>query len=130
MKIETVRATSATNTYTSPNFVDHKELIFIFVIYTSDGSAGNRVLRFTLHNEAEDILWESNVVPTQAASLVRKYEFVPGVFRESAFAGTSVQTPFPTGMVLRANSHYTIFDTANISAGDSFIVVTQYKDAD
>lgn len=125
----TVRTTSATNSYTSSPFGKDVKFNFMQVIYTSDATVGNRQIRASLYDESDNIIWDSHAGAVQAASLEYHYEWLPGIYRETAFIDNSIQVPFPKDMIVPATYYFKVYDSANISSGDSMVLTMQYRDA-
>ena len=116
-----------TNTYSYTSDKD-RELVFVHAEYTSSATVGNRSITLELLNAADTVIGDWHVTPTQAASLVRHYEFMQGTYREATFdAAGTVQTPFPIGLVVPIGYKIRIRDTNNISATDTMDIGYQLK---
>jgi len=130
MATTTARVTSATNTYTSSVFQEAVKFNFMQVVYTSDATVGNRQIKAALYNSAGQVIWDSHAGAVQAASTAAHYEWLPGIYRETAFIDNSIQVPFPADMEVPGNYYFKIFDDTGVSASDSMVITMQYRTAD
>lgn len=117
---------SITGTNTGTITFNHAVVIIgMHVTYTSDATVGNRVLKLSINDLSAVKIMDSYAGLVQAASLVRSYEFVNGVHRETAFINGSVQVPIATGFVIPAGGSIIVNDASAISATDSYIAKIQ-----
>lgn len=124
------RFTSATNTYTTSKFTSETRCNWMRINYTSDATVGNRQIVTELYNGDGDLIWTCSAGAVQAASTVNNYLWMPGIYRETTFINNSLQVPFPTNMTLLGNWTLKVYDSANISSGDSMIIDMQHRDSD
>lgn len=129
MSVSTSRVTVATNTYTSSVFREPVKFNFMQVAYTSDANAGNRQIKAAMYDSSNNLIWDSHAGAVQAASNVYHYEWMPGIYRETAFVDNSIQVPFPADMVLPANYYFKVFDDTGVSASDTMVITFQYRSA-
>ena len=126
MEYYTERESVSTNTSTKI-FPATRELLFIHVIFTSDATAGNRQLEMELLDPSGNVIMDMHAGVTQAASLTRHYEFIPGIFRETAFIDGTINVPLPTGMAVPGGYSVRVKDNANVSVSDTMVIGWQYK---
>jgi hypothetical protein len=127
--ITTVTDTASDNnyTYTVPAG-EQAWLSWVHMVYTSDATVGNREIVMALLNDSDTELADFHSGAVQAASNVYHYTFLPGIYRETAFALDAIQVPFAQRFIIPAGWKIKIYDTANISSSDSISVSLQYQD--
>lgn len=117
-----------TNTYTYTMPAGHYSKVeWVHVQYTSSATAGNRQLRLDILNPSDVIRFDGHAGTTQAASLVRHYSFMRGIFRETSFADGELQIAIPQALYIPPGYKIKIHDSANVSASDSMIINMQYR---
>lgn len=122
--IETV--TNA-NTW-SKKFDRNSKIIFVHVDYTSDATVGNRQLRLSLINNSGTLVFDAHAGAVQAASLNYHYSFSQGVFRETSFVDSQIQSPIPMGIMIPAGYTLQIADSADVAATDDFVISYQVEE--
>jgi hypothetical protein len=100
---------------------------FAHIIYTASATVGSRYLAMGIYNGATLVAdWHAGAAIT--AGLTNQHiEFLQGVYRETSFINSTLQAPFPYGLVVPAGDSLKISDTAGISASDSFTGNVEYS---
>ena len=114
--------TSSTNTWTSAVLRDDYHLHWFHLIYTSNGTAGNRQIRAELLDQDGNVVYDISSGATQPASQAYHYNYLPGIFRETSFVNGEIQVPFPMFFVAKAGYRLRIRDVNNVAAGDSMAI--------
>lgn len=126
--------TSSTNTWSSDVYKKQVYLKWLHLRYTSDATAGNRWIALEIVDSAGTVIFDSHGGAAQPASKAYHHEFMPGIFRETAWINDkSIQVPIPVGIVIPANCYIKIADEgpaggAAISAGDSMVIAYQTEE--
>ncbi len=103
------------------------KLNFLHVIYTSDATTGNRQIMLEIIDSDGNVLANHVAGAVQAASLVRHYSFIQGIYRETSFIGDEIQVPIPQDLYLGPGYSLRVSDKNSISALDDTIVSFQVK---
>ena len=127
-KIETTTTSVSSNTHTSAIQRRNLKMKWMHVEYTSDATVGNRQIRVELLNAAGTHVYDARAGTTQAASLVRDYAFMWGTFRETSFVDGQIHVPFPQEIIVPANYTFKVYDQADISSSDSFVLSYQTEE--
>lgn len=116
-----------TVTYTAPSVYDI-QINFLHIVYTADATVGNRTVKLTYNNSVyAAVIIDLHSTVNQAASTIYHYEFLQGIYRETSVIVNTLQLPEPKDFYILAGESFTVADSANISASDSFTVAFQYK---
>lgn len=95
----------------------------LFLTYTSDATVGNRQIVLEFEDDSDNVLFQVTVGLVQAASLVYKYSFAPGLPDLTSVRNTThVMTPIPSDLWLGAEYVIRIYDATNVSTSDSMTV--------
>lgn len=120
--LSTTTTVVGTNTATLAAVAYPRQLIYAHSVYTTSATVGNRYIILQLiAADGTTVVgdWHTSAAIT-AGSTGYHVEFLPGTYRETAFdASHTIQTPFPTGLIIPANYSVKVLDIANISASDS-----------
>lgn len=104
-------------------------VLWLHVEYVSTATAGNRHLRFTYRDAADDVIGRSDTGVLQAASTTVVYNFLPGVARETTVVEGQLLTPIPTGLWLPAGFDMTIVDINSVDlTADDMVVQMQVEE--
>lgn len=122
-----VETVTNSNTWTK-KFDRNSKIVFVHVEYTSTATVGNRQLRLKLTNGAGTTVFDSHAGAVQAEGLNRHYSFAQGVYRETAFVDSQIQTPIPHGIVIGAGWSMTVFDNTNVDTNDDFVISYQVEE--
>jgi hypothetical protein len=107
-----------------------RHILWIWVEYTSTGTAGDRQLVVEVQAAGPDVIaqWARAGI-VQTASLTRYYQFGPGLPDDIAFRDTDyLRTPIPTSGVLKAGDILRIYENNDVDDDDDMIVHIQYAD--
>ena len=125
-------AASSNKTFTVPNG-EMWMLNWASVTLTSTATVGNRQMVMQVLNAAGTAIIDMRAGAVQAASLTYAYDFLQGIYRETAFTANEIQVPVPTDLYLPAGYSLKFYDSAAIApSADSMTVafqVKQYKGA-
>lgn len=126
--ITSVTGEAGTNTYTYvvPAGV-YAKLMWLHALYTSAAAVGNRQLRLSITTAADAHIAGSHAGAVQAASLAYHYQFMQGIYRETAFIDSAIQAPIPYDIVLEPGWKIVVYDGAAISASDTMAIDFQYE---
>lgn len=127
-QLTTTRTTEADNSWISEIFREEQRLLWVHVVYTSTATVGNRQIVFQLKNTDGNVIYDAHAGAVQAASNVYHYEFMQGIYRETAFIDNAINVPIPVDLILPAGTTITIYDSANIAVGDSMVINYQSED--
>lgn len=121
---------NSSNSYTSEVFRDLVHILWFQILYTSDGTVGNRAVGFVLYEPDGDIIWDSRSAANQGAGLLRHYSTAPGFPRETSFSGNDdIYMPMPPDLIIPNGGYFKVFDSANVSPTDSFVLIMQTESA-
>lgn len=112
----------ATNTGTVAAPGQDTYLEYLSVQYTSNATAGNRQVVVQILDAQANVWFQMSAGAVQAASLVRRYNFLSGAARETAAVNGELNVPVPENWFVPAGGSIKVFDSAGIAAGDSMIV--------
>lgn len=128
MNITTVESETGTNTWTwtCPAGINAR-ILWLHCIYTSDATVANRQLVMELLNGSDALRWDTHAGGTQAASLVRHYSFLVGIYRETSFLDGEIQIAMPK-ILIPEGFKLRIRDTGDASSSDSMAINFQFKD--
>jgi hypothetical protein len=95
-----------------------RQILWIWVEFTSTATVGNRQLCVRFADQLGDIIGSVRAGIVQAASLTRNYMFAPALADLTAFRDTSyLMTPLPAIMILPPGFIVQVYDSAAIDAG-------------
>ena len=101
---------------------------YLYAALTSTATIGNRWLALSVADAAGNILHSLSAGIVQAASLVRRYNFMQGAARETVVVSDEVTVPLPRDIYLGPGYTMTLFDrTAVDVAADTTTVAFQYQ---
>jgi hypothetical protein len=118
---------SSSKTITIP---DHEQwdISAIYVTLASTATAGNRQLRLSILKPDNTVIFSTDALNTQAASLTYKYLFMPGAANEDHQAKLWLQNGLPTPCLVSAKYKIKIEDTAAVAAAaDDMLIHIQYQ---
>lgn len=94
------------------------EIKWLWVEYTSSGTVGNRALRFSILDPADDIIYLQKAKNTQAASITEYYTARPTQSLEGPSEDETYwhEIPLPPNFKLRGGFSIRVWDNANIDA--------------
>lgn len=91
-------------------------------------TVGNRQIVLEIQDASANIVFSAEAGAVQAASLTREYEFMQGVYRETAFIVNSIQFPIPQDCLLLPGWTLRIYDSATVdAAADDMTVAFTYN---
>ena len=100
------------------------EILWIWVEFTSDGTAGSRQLTVELQDSLPDVIFQMRAGIVQAQSLTRYYLFAPMGAEIVAFRDTDfLYVPLPPKIVLPASYIIRVYDKAAIAAATDDMIV-------
>ena len=115
-------------TNTGSHVVDSPQtLVGAHLIYTSDATVGNRQILLEIKDAVGTVIMDIHAGAVQAASLVLDYEFLQGIFRETAFVDSAIQVPVPMGFVIPVGGSIVVRDSAGIAITDSYTLKLQLE---
>mgnify|MGYP001561624113 CR=1 FL=1 len=126
---------SPTVVYISPSTVPYtytpttdKQLLFIHVTFTASSTVSNREIVLKLVDTDSNVVGDWHTTPAITAGQTRHIEYMSGIYRESTFdANGTVQTPFPTGLIIPKNYSLVIADATGVVTNDTMTVGLQVK---
>lgn len=98
-------------------------LKWAYLEYVSTATAGNRQVEIRFKDSAGNVLFSAAAGAVQAASLTRKYLFLPDSAREAAFVSNGITIPIPSCLI-PAGGSVQILDTAAIDAAADDLTLT------
>jgi len=109
-------------TFTVPSNRQWK-ILYCYVQLATTATSGNRQLRLlVLPTGTGDVLL-INFGATQAASLTRHYNLMPGVTRETAFTNSSdIFIPLPPELVLETGGKFRVLETGSVDTNDDMTI--------
>lgn len=110
-----VTANNSTKTITVPRY-GLWAITSIFVKLVTTATTGNRQLKLSILTSDDVVIFSTEALNTQAASLTYHYNFVPGVGNEDHQAKLWLQNGLPPNLKLPAGYKIKIEDTAAIAA--------------
>lgn len=122
-----MRSTSPYKTSTGPlsTILDSGmdlQLSSVSVAYTSTATVGNRQVVLQILNPSNQVIAQFSAGMTQAASLVRRYNFSNVGVREAAAVNGEVVVPIPKPLLLNAGFTLKVYDSAAIDINDTMAV--------
>ena len=104
------------------------ELNFAHVLFTSTATVGNRQILMELIDADNNIVLDLAAGALQAASLVRHYAFLQGIYRETSFVDNEIQVPLPQAGFLLPGWTLRVYDENAVdAAADDMTVSFQYR---
>lgn len=98
------------------------------VLLATSADVGNRQINIAIQDASGNDVFDTTAGTVQAASTTRHYNFVQGVYRETAFIANEIQVPIPIGMYLPAGFTLQFYDSAAVAAAaDDMTVSFQVK---
>lgn len=95
----------------------------LMALLTSIATVGNRQVAVSIYDSTGNMVIRSSAGAVQAAGLVRRYSFIQGATRETAFVATDeLLCALPSDARLGPGWQVYVADTANIEAGDTLAV--------
>ena len=93
------------------------------IVYISSDNAGTRTIKMEMLNSSDRVVMDSLAGVHQTAGLVRHYEWLIGIFRETAFLDIELQVPIPANFYIPAGYKLKFYDKYAIDpAGDQMIL--------
>ena len=119
-------ANDSDKTITVPALTEY-QVLWIWVEFASDGSAGDRQLQIDFRDSADDVIGQVRPGAVQAASLTRYYMFASSLADLTDFRDTDyLMTPLPPTLFLSAGQDIRIFDNNAVSVnGDDMVIQMQ-----
>jgi len=129
MNIVTVEGEVGTNTWTwtCPDGRNAK-ISWLHCAYTSDATVGNRQILLQLLDASDVIRMDTHAGAVQAASLVRHYLYLPGIYRETSFIDGELEVALPRSLVVPSGYKLKVYDSTDVSASDAMAINFQYED--
>lgn len=116
-------ANDSDKTFTVPADTEW-QILWIWVEFTSTGTAGARQLVVQLQDSGSDVIGEVRVGTTQAASLTYNYMIASSLADLTALRDTDwLMTPFPPTTVLEAGDKIRIYDNNAVDAAADDMVI-------
>jgi len=100
------------------------KLNYVFTTLTTSAAAGNRQMVVDVADASGTGLWGISAGAVQAASLTRRYSYVPGTSREAAFVNTEIQVPIPENSFIPGGGTIRVYDSAAIAAAADDMIVS------
>lgn len=123
----TIVTSSATVPYSYTTSSD-KQLIFAHVVYTASSTVGNRYVTLQLVNSTGTVIGDWHTSAAITAGETKHVEFIPGTYRETTFdADNSIQTPFPTGLIIPKNYYLKIVESSGVITNDTMTIGFEIK---
>jgi hypothetical protein len=126
---------SPTVVYISPSTVPYtytpttdKQLNYVHVIFNASSTVSNRLVVLKLVDTDSNTVGDWHVTPAITAGQTRHIEFMPGIYREATFdANGTVQSPFPTGLIIPKNYSLIVADNTGVVTNDTMTIGLQVK---
>ena len=123
MLLQDIVTVKGGNAVLLPTSSKWRSLIYVHSVYTASSTVGNRTVKLQILDINNGLVGNWHVTPTVTAGMTAHLEFMQGTYREAAFDGNNtVQTPFPTGLVIPPKYTLQVIDGANISTLDTQVV--------
>lgn len=131
----TITTNNPTVVYISPSSVPYtytptadKQLIYTHVVYNASSTVSNRLIVMKLVDTDGNTVGDWHTTPAITASTTKHIEYMQGTYREATFdANGTVQTPFPTGLIIPANYSLIIADATGVATNDTMTIGLQVK---
>lgn len=94
------------------------------ILLTSTDTVGDRHVRMELFDSDDNLLIDVHAGAVQAASLTRRYAFLQGIYRETAFVDDEIQVPIPQDLWIESGYKLTFEDVNEVDAAADDMTVS------